>query len=224
MYNDLKKTMKRIIIICEDPTEVEFCKTILAPYFLSKEIFLQTPLIKKSGGGIVNWGVLKQQITAHLYEQEVIVTTLIDYYGINEKHKFPKWEAAKKRVKKDERMDFLEKAMKEDFGDALKYRFFPYLQLHEFEGLLFNNIAAFDKELEPDEFDRAALKKVIDDYPNPELINDNSKTAPSKRLENLIKGYNKIVYGCIIAENIGLSKMRKKSPRFNHWITILENL
>lgn len=52
--------MKRIIIICEGHTEKEFCKTVLASYFQSKNIYIQTPLIKKSKGGIVKWEELKK--------------------------------------------------------------------------------------------------------------------------------------------------------------------
>ncbi|WP_350310891.1 DUF4276 family protein [Myroides odoratimimus] len=37
-------------------------------------------------------------------------------------------------------------------------------------------------------------------------MNDSPLTAPSKRLESCIYGYDKIVYGTIIAEAIGLHK------------------
>ena len=32
--------MKRIVVICEGPTEKEFCETILSPYFAPKGIYL----------------------------------------------------------------------------------------------------------------------------------------------------------------------------------------
>ncbi|MDA3816451.1 MAG: DUF4276 family protein [Prolixibacteraceae bacterium] len=74
--------MKRVIIICEGETEKEFCNTILTPYFAKKDIFIQSPLIKKSMGGIVKWSELKKQITLHLTnDSKAFVTTLIDYYG-----------------------------------------------------------------------------------------------------------------------------------------------
>lgn len=56
--------MKRIVIVCEGPTEQEFVRDVLQPYFLPKEIYIQSPLIKKSGGGIVPWNILKAQITS----------------------------------------------------------------------------------------------------------------------------------------------------------------
>lgn len=155
------------------------------------------------------------------------MTTFIDFYGIKDVHNFPKWNDAKKIVDKNDRMDFLEKAMLEDFEDKYRHKIIPYLQLHEFEGLLFNNIEVFEKQFRPSEFkDKQGLIDTINNNPNPELINDNPATAPSKRLDDYIFAYNqsKVVYGSILAEDIGLENIRGKCPRFNAWISTLENL
>ena len=58
---------------------------------------------------------------------------------------------------------------------------------------------------------------------NPEMINDVRETSPSHRLDRIIKGYNKIIYGNIIAEAIGLDNIRSKSPRFNEWLNKIES-
>jgi len=218
--------MKRIIIVCEGQTEQEFCKDVLQPYFNSKDIYLQYPLIKKSGGGLVSWTALKKQIENHLVQdKEAFVTMFIDYYGIHDRHVFPDWEASKKVADKSQRMSLLETSMHVTIDNRINHRFIPYLQLHEFEGLLFNDIKVFEESFRPDEFfNKPELEQAINANPNPELINDTPQNAPSYRLSRLIKGYNKIVYGSILAEGIGLIKMRNKSPRFNNWITILENL
>jgi len=216
--------MKLLIIVCEGQTEQEFCKDVLSPYFLQHDILLKAPTIKKSKGGIVKWDVLKRQITGHLNENGV-VTTFIDFYGIKDIHHFPKWDDAKKIVNKSIRMDFLEKAMFEDFDDKYQHRVIPYLQLHEFEGLLFNNVEVFDNQFEASEFkDKQALIDTINKHPNPELINDNPLNAPSKRLDDYIFAYSKVVYGSILAEDIGLENIRAKCPRFNEWIRKLENV
>jgi hypothetical protein len=217
--------MTRLIIICEGPTEQEFCKDVLSPFFLSIGIQIQFPLIKKSGGGIVPWNILFQQIITHLRERDVFVTILIDYYGIQDRFAFPGWEDSKMISDKNKRMDFIEMAMRNVIPDTFNHRFIPYVQLHEFEGLLFNNIQTFEETFEKGEFkDKNELEKVLFDHPNPEMINDDPKTAPSKRLINLIEGYNKIVYGSILAQNIGLERLRMKSPRFNGWIVKLEEI
>jgi len=162
--------MKRLIIICEGQTEVEFCKDVLLKFFLNKGIIIQTPLIKKSGGGIVPWNTLKKQIELHLKEREVFVTTFIDYYGIPDKYNYPSWQESKKIVNKSLRMDFLENAMKDNVNQN---RYIPYIQLHEFEGLLFNNIEIFDQNFNPSELNtRQEIINILNAYPNPELIND----------------------------------------------------
>lgn len=218
--------VKRIIIICEGPTEFEFCKDVLYPHFLTKAIYLQTPLIKKSGGGIVPWSVLKRQIDNHLLQdKEAFVTTLIDYYGIVDKHQFPGWMASKSIPNKVKRMDLLERAMKDSIDTSINTRFVPYIQLHEFESLLFNDMDVFLRQIPASDFtNQAELIETIASYPNPELINDTPNNAPSYRLKRLIRGYNKIVYGAILAKEIGLSKIRAKSPRFDRWIGRLENI
>ena len=68
------------------------------------------------------------------------------------------------------------------------------------------------------------LVATINDFNNPEMINDGSETAPSKRLSKIIQGYSKISYGSLVAEEIGLLKIRTKCPRFSGWITKLENI
>ena len=217
--------MKRLVIICEGPTEQEFVRDVLQPHFLPKEIFVQCPLIKKSGGGIVPWEILKSQIHSHLREGSSVVTTLIDYYGIPDRYNYPGWIQARDIHNRSDRMDFLENQMLSNIDQNLSVRFIPYYQLHEFEGLLFNNLASFEETFEQNEFlNKSELEDILNQHDNPELINDHPTTAPSKRLLKLIKGYNKIVYGSILAENIGMHNLRKKSPRFNEWINKLENI
>ena len=211
--------MKRLVIICEGQTELEFCKDVLVPVFSAKEIFIQTPLIKKSGGGIVPWPILKRQIERHLHEPGTIVTTFFDYYGIPANYDFPKWIESLQIQDKAERMDFLEKEMWEGIQPSLRHRFIPYIQLHEFEGLLFNNIEVFENNFSRNEIlNHQELLSTIESYPNPEMINDTVENAPSKRLLRLISGYDKVLYGSMLAESIGLGRIREKSLRFNIWI------
>jgi hypothetical protein len=215
--------MKRVIIICEGPTEVEFCKDVLQPHLFSRNIIIETPRINKAGG-IVGWSTLKRQIELHLKSDKAFVTTFFDFYGMQKKHLFPLWEESLRSSNKSLAVEKLEKGMLDDLGTDLQSRFIPYIQLHEFEGLLFNNIDVFLNNFEKSEANFKELEKIIDKYPNPELINDNPNTAPSKRLLQNIEGYNKIVYGASLATSIGLSSIRDKSPRFNQWVMIVENL
>ncbi len=218
--------MKRVLIICEGDTEKEFCAKLLDPYFAPKNIYLQSPLIKKSMGGIVKWIELRKQILLHLKnDKTAFVTTLIDYYGLYAKYQFPGWDEAMKITDKNSRMDFLEKSMAESIDDDFRQRYLPYIQLHEFEGLLFNDIKIFYEHIPANELvGKDELKRTFEDFENPEMINDTRETSPSHRLNRIVKGYNKIVYGNILAEAIGLEKIRKKSNRFNQWLQKIEDL
>lgn len=217
--------MSRVIVICEGETEQEFCKKTLSEHFLQRGIEIVAPLIKRSNGGIVSWNKLKKQIeTTLLSEHDAIVTLLIDYYGLHSELGFPQWKKVEKIADKNDRMLFLEAQMKADVDEKLRYRFVPYVQLHEFEALLFCNADVYKQVIpEPDLVGWQELEQTILTNPNPEMINTKKETTPSHRLERIIRGYNKVVYGNIIAESIGLDAIKKKCPRFSDWIESLEN-
>lgn len=218
--------MKRIIIVCEGETEQVFCEKMLSPEFIQKDCQIQAPSIKHTRGGIVKWPVLKKQIETHLLsDKTAYVTTFIDYYGLYQKHSFPGWQEAEQTRDKGRRMELLELAMKNDIDESLRHRFIPYLQLHEFEGLLFNEMDIFHQQIPADDLvGKKELEATFAEYDNPEMINNIKETSPSHRLSRIIAGYNKIVYGNILAEAIGLHRIRMKSPRFNEWLKALENL
>ena len=122
-------------------------------------------------------------------------------------------------------MTFLEKAIKEDIEQSQSTKFdnlLPYIQLHEFEALIFSSIAGIESLFSTQEADFVALKKVIAEYPNPEDINDHPNTAPSKRLLSLVKGYSKVVDGVLILDEIGLEVVRARCPRFNNWLNRID--
>ena len=217
--------MKRVIIVCEGQTEQEFCDRILKHYFVNKGIHIEHPLIKKSMGGIVKWEILKKEIAAHLKKNSTAyVTSLIDYYGIKKWHNFPKWEEAEQEPNKNKKMEILEQGMKESIEEKINFRFVPYIQLHEFESLLFSDMDIFYKQI-PSEFlaKPEELKQTFRDFDNPEMINNNKDTSPSHRLERIIRGYNKVLDGPFLAKIIGLDKIREKCPRFDHWLNIIES-
>jgi hypothetical protein len=218
--------VKRIIIICEGETEQEFCTSVLSKYFAGKEIFVDAPLIKKSMGGIVKWPVLKREIENFLKnDRSIFVTTLIDFYGLYKKFGFPQWDNAGLEQNKNRRLDILENAMYKEIDEKFRNRFIPYIQLHEFEGLLFSNEKVFYEQIPGEELiGRKELSTIFKEFDNTEMINDNPENSPSKRLKRIIKGYNKIVYGNILAEALGIEKIRMKCPRFNNWIIKLGKL
>lgn len=177
--------MNRVIIICEGQTEKNFCKKILVHHFSPKGVIVQLPLIKESGGGIVKWDILKKQVLSHLKgEPSAYVSTFFDYYGLKDIHEFPRWTDSKKQLDKKTKVDILEKAMKEQIDELYRCRFIPYIQLHEFEALLFINKCLFYNNFEIEEVDE--LESIFKEHgDDPEMINNNKNTAPSKRIERM---------------------------------------
>jgi len=215
--------MRAIYIICEGQTEEEFVNTIMRPYFTNFEIYDVRPILmttsKGHKGGDVKYDRLKFNIDKLLLrEQDIIVTTFIDFFRL--KSDFPKFKEAGQKYNKFERVCFLEKSLAETINNQ---RFIPYIQLHEFESVLFSAKDGF--EFLPD-LKKANLDKLIlavNEKVNPEELNDGELTAPSKRLELLIPGFdkNKPFYGGIIAEINTIQTILKRCTRFNDWI---ENL
>ncbi len=68
------------------------------------------------------------------------------------------------------------------------------------------------------------MRNIRSQFPSPEDINDNTETAPSKRLSSLMPGYDKRVAGTLIALETGLDTIRAECPRFNKWLTRMEAL
>jgi len=119
------------------------------------------------------------------------------------------------------KVEFLENALKNE----IKYpRFIPYFQLYEFEALLFSDLQKIKKQYPACGREIQNLANDVANSPNPELINDSSETAPSKRIIKQIPSYDKKSAGPIIANHIGLPVLRAKCRHFNEWLTKLEKL
>lgn len=207
--------MKTVIIICEGPTEEVFCRNLLSQY-LQNSCRIEIRLL----GGNCNWQRIKDMAEKALKQQKnALVTTFFDYYGVKTK-KFPNWKETvginKANVR--ERIEILENGMLEEIDSNLRYRFIPYVQLHEFEALLFNNIEVFDEMFEFEQYDRAELLNIFNEFPDPEMIDQGTETSPSHRLIKIIPAYRKVIQGNAIAEKIGIEQIRKKNKHFNDWI------
>ena len=72
---------------------------------------------------------------------------------------------------------------------------FPYVQRYEFEGLLFSDVSAFSRLRQTSDVMLRELQQLRSQFPTPEDINDNKDTAPSKRIANIVPGYNKRIDG-----------------------------
>ena len=217
--------MKRLVFIVEGETEEAFVNTILRPYFQSCGLYnpVQCFKIKHTQGGMHKYSYVRNDVLNTIYENEVIVTTMFDLYALP--HSFPGYEESQAISNHLERVTFLEDKMKKDLEEHQKCQFsnyFPYIQLHEFEALVFSAVNGFEALFEKNEMDYKGICEVITNYPNPEDINDSPETAPSKRMQKLISGYNKVTYGLSLIEYTGIETILHKCPHFREWIEKLK--
>ena len=213
--------MKRLVIIAEGETEESFVNNILCPFFCSKGIYnsIQCFKTKHSHGGMSKYSYIKKDILNIIYEKDVVVSMMIDFYRLPSD--FPGFNDLKVTQTHQEQANLLETRIKKDLENSqnkLFDNFIPYIQLHEFEALVFASISGIDSLFERSEMDYNGLMNVIQQYPNPEDINNHPDTAPSVRLKKLISGYNKVLHGIDIINTVGMAELLEKCPRFKTWI------
>ena len=63
------------------------------------------------------------------------------------------------------------------------------------------------------------LRDIRTKFNTPEEIDEGQTTAPSKRLISLYEGYDKVPFGSLIAERIGLERILEECPHFDEWVS-----
>ena len=217
--------MKRLVFIVEGETEEAFVNIILRPYFQKCGFYnsVQCFKIKHTQGGMHKYSYVRNDVLNTIYEHDVIVTTMFDLYALP--HSFPGFEEAQSIKEHLKRVEFLEMKMKEDLELNQNRQFnnyIPYIQLHEFEALVFSSATGFEALFEDSEMNYKGICEIIEEFSNPEEINDSPETAPSKRMQKLIRGYNKVAYGISLIEYTGIDIILRKCPHFREWIEKLK--
>jgi len=210
--------MIRVCIVCEGATEVEFVRTCLTPHLLNHGVnaypsVLQAPSGRHPGGRVTVERLAR--FISHEYHAADRLTTLVDFYEFKDTNGRTKYE--------------LEQAIS-DATAKITTRFDPrfvrpYVQMYEFEGLLFSDVEQFQYVL--DGWSTSVcqtLTEIRSQFSTPEDINNHRETAPSKRIcAAFPKGtYSKTEHGPVIAESIGLPVIRQQCPQFNGWMNMLE--
>jgi hypothetical protein len=210
--------MTRVCIVCEGPTEANFIQQCLAPYLAPEGVYVYGSIIRAPSGRHKGGRVTIERLARHMsheYHAFDRLTTLVDFYGFKDRGG---------RNRADTELAILEKTrlLTTGFDDRCVL---PYVQMHEFEGLLFADPAAFDwvQDGWSDEVHQA-LNDVASAFESPEHINDSPETAPSKRILKIFPegAYSKTEHGPLIAESIGIDAIRGKCPAFNEWVGRLQ--
>ncbi len=177
--------MNPIYVLCEGKTEQNFVNQILGEYLYNKyqieRIYgIMANTSKNAKGGSLSYSRYKNEVQDLLKREEnAIITSLIDYYKLQTD--FPDYTAIQSTNIQDkaEKVSQLEQSIARDIKHK---RFLPYIQLHEFEALLFSSINGFDNLVGLDLKKKKQIEKIITSYHNPEYINDGQDTHPSARL------------------------------------------
>ena len=227
--------MARILVHVEGQTEETFVNEVLADHLRGFRHEVSARLLGRAHargrrGGIRGWPVVRGDLIRHLTEdQTCVVTTMVDYYALpQEGEKAWPGRADAGRMNHDHKAPTITNALSADMIDRMNAnynpaRFVPYVMMHEFEALLFSDCERFAQGLYRPEL-RESLEAIIAECGEPERINDDPETAPSKRVEALVPGYEKPTMGVLAALEIGLEPMRRACPVFDAWVTTLEGL
>lgn len=219
--------MVRVHVFVEGQTEKMFVQSILLSYFARKEIFLLPRQLgrPRHKRGICAYPLARRDILATLkQEAHTFCTTMFDYYAMPDS--WPQREVAK-RNPFPQKSVMVEHAILADIASELgegfdRSRFIPYVQMHEFEALLFSEPGLLAAGLEL--ADESEVRCIRNEFGSPEEINDSEQTAPSKRIKRLDPSYQKVNDGVLISQKIGLDTMRAQCPHFNAWVEKLEAL
>lgn len=225
--------MMQLNVFCEGQTEQGFCTQVLQPHLFPQ------------GDGIIHTLAVGEKDHHHLYGlgrkkiydrirkficniikrregDDIHFTTLFDLYSLPSD--FPGMET---NVRNPANPTPYVEALELAFGQSIGYhRFIPYLQLHEYETMLFADPAAFAFSFINCAPAIQQLQEIAESEGSIELINDGQHSAPSKRIISLIPAYDgrKTTAGPDIAEYIGLPVIRSKCPHFDQWLKRLEAL
>jgi hypothetical protein len=213
-----------VLVLVEGQTERVFVERILKPYIkeLTKQRVFVTAVKPKMGYGNVRFERYKRDIGIKLKQPNTYITLMVDYYGIGDWIGLKESERQPTHTQKAEVINNATAQEVQRLFPKQSHRFVPYVSMHEIEALWFSNPAVLAQETA---IKLADLEAILNKCGEPEAINDDPKTAPSKRLMKLSKiPYDKIATGMAIAKAIGIPQMRKQCPLFDAWIKQLENL
>ena len=221
--------MTRVYVLTEGQTEERFIKDVVAPPLSYKGIYLTPmciPTSKNGKGGAVSYERFLRYATNLLKQQEdIYLTCFLDFYQLDSN--FPEFNELNEKNGIYNKINLLEDALHSEVIHkigCLSNRFIAYIQPHEFEALLFSEVSKF-KDVEPEwEHYISKLQNIRRQYENPEYINNSFETAPSKRLESLLKPkYRKARHGPLIAQKITLEVIERNCPHFKEWMDKLRS-
>ena len=201
---------------------------MLAEALWPDHVYLTPILLGVPGhkGGRPNYARVKKDVLLHLkQDRSAFCSTMLDLYGLGSGFPGTPVPGSLPSVAKATRV---EQAMKADLCEFVPdlrpdLRFLPYIQLHEYEGLLFSDPRLFAEAIHQPHL-TAAFQQVRDGFPTPEDIDDDPSTAFSKRILRSFASYRKVLDGITGARGVGIQAMTRECPHFRDWLARLRAL
>lgn len=218
----------RLYVTVEGQTEKAFVDAVLKPHLAGRDIEVRARVVVTNRklskrGGVLDFERIRSDLERLMRQEsqsDARFTTMIDLYALPQE--FPGWSEARKQTNPSDRVRALEQALATHFAEP---RFIPFIQLHEFEAMLFCDLDQLRRRVADSESGIADLKKEIQGLA-PEEINEGPTSAPSKRIIRHLPIYekSKVRVGATAAAAIGLPTLRSKCPHFGDWVSRLEAL
>lgn len=214
--------MIRVAVFVEGQTEEAFLQQVLAPVLWPRAVALSARLL----GGNITYARVKRDVVLQLkQDRAAYCSMMVDLYGLGQGFPGGPFPA---NLPSREKAIRLEQAMKADVCGQIPdfrpdARFLPYLQLHEYEALLFSDPAGFASGIGQPQL-ASRLQQIRDEFPSPEDIDDDPRTAPSKRILGAYPAYQKVLEGTLGSQAVGVERMRQECPHFHEWVQQLEAL
>jgi len=220
--------MTRVHVVVEGLSERSFVNNVLAPALWRHQVYLNPIVLGVPGqkGGRVNYARVQKDILLKLkQDRSAYCSTMLDFYGLGKD--FPGTPLPPNLSNLD-KVTCIEQAVKQDIIAQAPdvrpdVRFLPYLQLHEYEGLLFSDPAAFARGINQSDL-ASQFQSIREGFPTPEDIDDSPNAALSKRVLHLCPSYRKVLNGTQAAMAVGVDTMRTECPHFRDWLQRLEQL
>ncbi|WP_343728725.1 DUF4276 family protein [Duganella sp.] len=197
--------MIRLGISAEGATEREFINRVLRPHLIQYNVTATAIDMR----GNVSLDKIRGVLPALLGSCDR-VSTLYDFYGF--------------KGREQRTAEQLEAAISGLISPDQQRRLIPYIQLYEFETLLFAVPEQTVEWMQAEQTALKAMQEAVQRAGSAERVNDRLETSPSHRIKVLFSDYDKKLHGPEIVELAGLAAIRAKCPRFNKWIEKLEQL
>lgn len=219
--------MYRVLVSVEGQTEEIFVRDILAPHLVDYGVAIEQVILKTKRpagaaphrGGMSTWAKVERELRILLSDSNAaMITTMYDLYGLPSDA--PGRAGSRGIADPHRRAAVLEAEIQRSLADD---RLCVYLQVHEFEAMLFaapDEIAA--RAGKPALAD--SIAEVTEQAGGPELVDDSPQTAPSKRLVAMWSDFIKTLDGPAIVKAAGLAVIRSQCPHLDGWIAGLERV